>query len=224
MLAGSESCLLLWMKVLHILCTTLPVGVTKMNVRIKERQTLNRVHGGLPPNWNELPFLVIRVAYPISASRRLTHALLLQTSSRASTRKGYNKREKRWQFTNGLSDTTEQVDCWDYLARLLRSDNQLDSVEEAASRAINLLPEKGEEFSLCQSHRGLSAICRSKRERKAVYYLEIALEITSAFRWHNQVLQINHALAILSINNARLTMRVPISRGPSHMNLTTNMA
>ena len=41
-----------------------------------------------------------------------------------------------------LGDTVDQAQCLIYLAWSLRSENQLDAAEEAASRAIDLLPDR----------------------------------------------------------------------------------
>jgi tetratricopeptide (TPR) repeat protein len=104
-----------------------------------------------------------------------------------------------------LDDTTEQADCWDDLSRLLHWDGQLDSAEEAASRAIDLLPEKGQEYNLCQFHLGLGDIYRSKEEpEKALHHLEIALGIASTFKWQSQLLRVNQVLALLFIDNHKL--------------------
>ena len=45
-----------------------------------------------------------------------------------------------------LGDKRRQAECLAMLSPLLNDDKQLDAAEEAASRAIDLLPEKGEEF------------------------------------------------------------------------------
>ena len=62
-----------------------------------------------------------------------------------------------------LSDTGSQAQCLINLAHLLRSDNQLDAAEEVALRAINLLPEKGKEFRVCESHRALGHIYQDRK-------------------------------------------------------------
>jgi hypothetical protein len=54
-----------------------------------------------------------------------------------------------------LGDTVRQADSLVVLASLLRNTRQLDAAEEAGSRAIDLLPEKGEELWVCQAHRVL---------------------------------------------------------------------
>ena len=87
------------------------------------------------------------------------------------------------------------------LAWLLYEDRQLEAAEEAASRAIGVLPEKGQEFRVCQSHRVLGKIHRLKGEReKAIHHLETALRIASAFHWNGQSFWIHFALAKLFRN------------------------
>jgi tetratricopeptide (TPR) repeat protein len=97
-----------------------------------------------------------------------------------------------------LGVTTEQANCLDDLSRLLHQDEQLDAAEEAASRAISLLPEKGEEFLLCQCHRSLGNVYRSKGEReKAIHHLETSLGIASLFKLRGESCWINYSLARL---------------------------
>ena len=62
-----------------------------------------------------------------------------------------------------IAKTVTQAYCLIDLALLLCSDEQLDAAEEAAaSRAIDLLPEKGEQPPVSQSHRVLGSIYRSR--------------------------------------------------------------
>jgi tetratricopeptide (TPR) repeat protein len=97
-----------------------------------------------------------------------------------------------------LGSTIEQAECLNALARLLHQDKQFDAAEAAASRAIILLPDKGQEFRVCQSHRALGGIHRSKREReKAIHHFEIALRIASPFNWNHHLFWIHHSLARL---------------------------
>ena len=87
------------------------------------------------------------------------------------------------------------------LALLLHGDKQLDAAEEAASRAIEILPEKGQEWQVCKSHRILGMIYRSKREReKAIHHFETALTIASSFSCSNQLFWIHYGLAELFFN------------------------
>ena len=90
------------------------------------------------------------------------------------------------------------------LVWLLVEDNQLDPAEEAATRAIELLMEKGEEFRICQAHRALGNVYSSKREReKAIHHYETALGIASRFDWNGQLFWIHYALAKLFRNEGR---------------------
>ena len=100
-----------------------------------------------------------------------------------------------------LGDTINQAQCWRNLTGFLRSDRQINAAEEAASRTINLLPEKGQEYLVCQSHRDLGRIYRSKGEReKAVHHFEKALGIASAFKWQTELFQVHCSLAWLFLN------------------------
>jgi tetratricopeptide (TPR) repeat protein len=97
-----------------------------------------------------------------------------------------------------------QAYCWQLLAWLLFSDNQLDAAEAATSPMIKLFSGKGQEFDLCQCHRLLGEICRSKGKKKeAINHLETALRIASPFNWHDQQFSILHSLAELSFDRGR---------------------
>ena len=94
--------------------------------------------------------------------------------------------------------TGSQAESLLNLAWLLKGDNQLDAAKEAASRVIELLPEKGGEFRVCQALRALGDIYYSKGERgEANRHYESALGIASRFNWNAQLFSIHHALAIL---------------------------
>ena len=92
----------------------------------------------------------------------------------------------------------QQADCLITLASLLRSAKQLDAAEEAGSRAVDLLPEKGEEFLVCKAHRVLGNIYQSKDEtKKAIYHLEMALGIAASLNHIDQLFWVNYALVWL---------------------------
>ena len=62
-----------------------------------------------------------------------------------------------------------QAQYLEFLARLLCSDEQLYAAEEAASRAIELFPDEGEEFRVCRCHRVLGNIqCSGGEMEKAM--------------------------------------------------------
>jgi len=97
-----------------------------------------------------------------------------------------------------LGDTTGQAQCLIRLAHSLRSDEQLDAAEEAALRAIDLLPDKGHQFLVCESHRALGNIYQSKGDtEKAIHHFEVATGIGSAFNWHDTLFCIHYELAVL---------------------------
>ena len=84
------------------------------------------------------------------------------------------------------------------LARLFYDYNQLDAAEDAASHAVQLLPEKGQEFLVSRSHRILGEIYFSKGEKeKAIRHFETALEMASAFNWDIDQFWIHYSLAKL---------------------------
>jgi len=98
-----------------------------------------------------------------------------------------------------VGDTVEQARCLEVLAWLLHDSEQLDDAEEAACRAIDLLPEKDEEFQVCQCNYLLGSIYRSKGEtKKAVHYFEVALGIATPFNWLDQLFWIRFSMAELS--------------------------
>ena len=101
-----------------------------------------------------------------------------------------------------LGDAVGQAECLCILALSLLRDGQLDATEEAASRAINLLPEEGNQFLLCRCHRALGLVyCyfSDTETEKAVHHFEIALGIASSFGWHDQVFWIRFSLTELSL-------------------------
>ena len=104
-----------------------------------------------------------------------------------------------------LGNTVGQAHCLIILAWLLRSDNQLDAAEEAAFRAIGLLPEEGEQFRVCESHRILGNIYRSKRNtERAIHHFEVVIGIASPLNWHDTLFPTHYELAGLLRNEGRL--------------------
>ena len=100
-----------------------------------------------------------------------------------------------------LGNTTAQANCLNRLALLLHGDGQLDAAEEAASHAIELLPQDDQSFRVCQSHRSLGDIYHSQDKRqKAIHHFNIALRIASASNWHDQLFCIHYHLAKLFRN------------------------
>ena len=95
-----------------------------------------------------------------------------------------------------LGHVLEQAESLINLAWLLCDVGQLDAAEEAGSRGIDLLPEKGQELRVCQGHRALGNIYRSKGEtKKAIHHFEAALGIASSLNIVSQLFWVNFALA-----------------------------
>ena len=91
-----------------------------------------------------------------------------------------------------------QAKSWKQLAQLFSSDRQPDAAEEAASKAMDLFSDKGNQFGVCECSRILGNICHSRGEtEKAINHFEAALGITSSFNWHDHLFWIHHSLAEL---------------------------
>jgi tetratricopeptide (TPR) repeat protein len=109
---------------------------------------------------------------------------------------GIQRAKEASEILEPLGDAVEQTECLIHLAYALRSDNQFDSAEEAASRGINLLSERGEEFRLCQGHRVLGDIYQSKgMMEKAIHHLDVALRIASSLNLHDEWFWVHLTLA-----------------------------
>jgi len=111
---------------------------------------------------------------------------------------GIRQAEEASEILERLGDTAEQAHCLIRLAFLLRLDKQFDAAEEAAFRAINLLPEGSEQHQVSESHRALGNIYRSKGDtKKAVHHFEVAIRIATPFGWHHTLFWIHYELAAL---------------------------
>ena len=97
-----------------------------------------------------------------------------------------------------IDDAIGQAQSWNSLAWALSDSNQLDAAEKAASRAIDLTPEKGQEHLLCSLHRVLGRIYHSKgEEEKAIHYFKTVLKIASPFNWQKELFWAHYSLACL---------------------------
>ena len=191
----------------------------------KKRQTMLRAKiEGLPDDHPSKPVCLLQlsrlfqsVGNNVERKRLLAHALRLERergNNHQAARtlmylsdanrllylreEGIQQAGEALEIFERLGSTIEQAECLNALARLLHQDKQFDAAEAAVSRAIVLLPEKGQEFRVCQSHRALGGIHRSKREReKVIHHFEIALRIASPFNWNHHLFWIHHSLARL---------------------------
>ena len=97
---------------------------------------------------------------------------------------GIKQAEEALEIYERLGDTIDQALCLNDLASLLFEDKQLDAAENATSRALDLLPEKGEEHTICQLHRVLGRIYLSRGQReKVIRHFETAIGIGTRFNW-----------------------------------------
>ena len=118
---------------------------------------------------------------------------------------GIRQAEEASEIFKRLGEVAQQADSLTALASSLSEDKQFDAAEEAGSRAIDLLPEKGEELWVCQAHRVLGETYRSKGEtKKAIHHFEVALGIASSLSMDFQLFWINFALAWLFSDEGKL--------------------
>ena len=97
---------------------------------------------------------------------------------------GIRRAEEASEIFERLGDVVKQAECLNELALSLCGDNQFDAAEEAASRAIHLLLEKGEQFLVSSCKFTLGYLYREKGDiEKAIYHFEEALGIASSFNW-----------------------------------------
>ena len=211
----------------------------------KPRQTVLRLKiEGLPDHHHAKPGYLLKLARLLASvgnhaeqKRLLTHALELDRTrgdddrvartltelSDASRMLGLLKEgilrvKEALGIYERLGDTAGQAKCLNDLARLLLDDKQLDAAKSAASRAITLLPQRGQEYQLCQSHRVLGNVYRSKGKKgKAIHFFEAAIGIASPFNWHHQLFWIHHSLALLHFDEDDFdNAHVHIKRAKSH--------
>ena len=101
-----------------------------------------------------------------------------------------------------VNDTKRQAGALNRLAWLFFDDNQPDAAEEAASRAIELIPEK--DYYVCGLHRLLGLISESKgEEEKAIHHFNTALRIASPPNWHDELFWNHCNLAYLFIQSGK---------------------
>jgi len=117
-----------------------------------------------------------------------------------------------------LGDTAKRAECLAILAYSLYDDKQLDAAEEAASCAINLLPEKGERFRVCTGHHILGMIYQSKgNTERAIHHFEVALEIASSLSLDANLSWIHYSLSLLFSRQGKFNeAHAHIERAKSH--------
>ena len=97
-----------------------------------------------------------------------------------------------------IDDPVGQAVCLNTLAWLLFDHHQLNAAEDAASRAIDLISGKSQEYHLCELHRVLGRIFQTKGEKgKAIHHFEAVLRIATPFDWHQLLFWTHSSLAKL---------------------------
>ena len=153
---------------------------------------------------------------------RVAYALLpLSDANRLLGLHGEGIRQAReaLEICGRLDDTFGQVACLNGLAGLLLQDKQLDAAEETASRAVSLLPERGQEFLVYQSHHVLGDVyCARNKRDKAIHHFDEALRVASAFDWHDELFWIHCSLAHLFSDGDEFgEAHIQVERAKSHV-------
>jgi len=117
-----------------------------------------------------------------------------------------------------LGNTAKQAECLIDLAYVLHDDKQLDAAEEAASRAIDLFPDEGEQFQVSKGHRVLGYIYGTRGDtEKAIHHFEVALGIASSFNMVHQLCWVHYSLGLLFFWEHRFDdAHAQIERAKSH--------
>ena len=120
-------------------------------------------------------------------------------------KEGIQQVEEASEIYERLNDVSGQARSLQLLASLMSNeDKQLGAAEEAVLRAIDLLSDKGTQFSACACYRILGNICRLRgKTEKAIDHFETALRIASQFNWHDHLFWINYSLAELFLDEKR---------------------
>ena len=180
---------------------------TRVTILQPKIEGLQDDHSSKPECLFRLSLLFYSIGNYVESKRLVSHTLVLwrkrgddnnvaRTLRRLSDinrlidlpKEGIEQGKEALEIYERLGDTLKQAKCLGRLALSLRDDGQFDAAEEAAFRAIALLPEKGQEYLACESHTILGRVYRSKGEiEKAIRHFEVALGIASHFNvnWHN---------------------------------------
>ena len=117
---------------------------------------------------------------------------------------GIQQAKESLEICEGIGHTVGQAHSFRSLAWLLHADNQFDAAEGAASRAIGIFTDLGEQFEVCQGYRILGIICHSKGKiEEAITHFEAAIGIASSFNYQAQLFWNNYSLAELFFDKER---------------------
>ena len=119
-------------------------------------------------------------------------------------KEGVEQVKEALEVNKRLGDVIGQGKALRRLSWLLHDDGQLDAAEEAASKAIKLFLDKGDQLQVCACHRVLGSICRSRGEiKKAINHYEATLRIASSFSLHGHIFWAHYSLADLFFDENR---------------------
>jgi tetratricopeptide (TPR) repeat protein len=193
---------------------------SRQTILASKIEALEDDHPSKPEGLTRLSALFQAIGNHLERKRLLTHALELrrqrgddvevaQTLRSLSDvnqflnlyEEGIQQTKEALAILERISYKTEQARVLKSLSQLLLRDNQLDAAEDAVSRAISLISEKGQALLVCQLHRTLGRIHQSKREReKAIHHLKTALRISSNFNWRDELFWNYYGLAELFLD------------------------
>ena len=132
-------------------------------------------------------------------------------------KEGIQQAKEALEIFERLGYTAKQADCLIDLAWALHDDKQFDAAEEAASRAIDLLPEK--QYRVCKGHRVLGDIYFDTGDtEKAIHHYEVALGIASSLNLDHDLFWVHYSLADLFFGEGRFDdAQTHIERAKSHV-------
>ena len=174
-------------------------------------------HPSKPQCLFRLSRLFYTVGNPTESKRLLTHAaklwrdrgnlhqvaLMLMYSSDANQwagccAEGIRLGKEALEIFEQLQDTMRQAHCSSFLALSFLGENQADTAEETASRAITLLPENSKQIIVCDCHQVLGIVYHeTANHEKAIEHFEVALGIASSHNWHSEACWILDPLIML---------------------------
>ena len=180
-------------------------------------EALPEDHPSKPDCLRELSWLFDSVGNLAERKRLLTHALSLwgergnnfwaaQTLSDLSDanrqmdlpEEGIGQAKEASEIFEQLGNTERRAESLTDLAWLLHKDGKFEAAVEAASLAISLLPEKGEQHRVCQGHRALGEIYSSGDDiEKAVHHFEVALGVAFSLNMTAELYWNHYSLANL---------------------------
>ena len=111
-----------------------------------------------------------------------------------------------------------QAKCLIVIVWALWGDKQLNAAAEAASHAIDLLPETGQQPLVCESHRVLGNIYRSQgATEEAIHHFEVAPGIASSLSIVNKLFWNHFSLAQLFFGGGKSSdAHAHLERAESH--------